>query len=129
MYLTLPSDSSVKFYPNNTCAKFKVKLPYVLQLEGDYEVGLIRLQYINSYLNILEEESSFMTKTCRIETILVEGQITPFPSVPSIAYQVYKIEAGFYTSDELVSTINSCLTRDDLSRLEFNYNSITNRMT
>ena len=42
-YLTLPSNSSMRYYPNNTVAHFTTKLPKFIDLEGEWEVALTEL--------------------------------------------------------------------------------------
>jgi len=51
-FVTLPSDSSMKCYPENTVAKFTTKLPQPMTLEGEYEVGLAELIYPLTWYNI-----------------------------------------------------------------------------
>jgi hypothetical protein len=50
-YITLPSDSSAKYFPNNTVAHYTTKLAKQLRLDGEYEVGLCELIYTNSWNN------------------------------------------------------------------------------
>jgi hypothetical protein len=50
-YLTLPSDSSSKYYPENTAAYFKTKLNERISLDGEYEVGLAQFIYPHSWFN------------------------------------------------------------------------------
>jgi len=50
-YLTLPSDSSSKYYPENTTASFKTKLSDRIDLDGEYEVGMTQLIYPHSWYN------------------------------------------------------------------------------
>jgi hypothetical protein len=50
-YLTLPSDSSSKYYPENTAASFKTKLSDRIDLDGQYEVGLAQFIYPHSWYN------------------------------------------------------------------------------
>ena len=52
MYLTLPSNSSLKFFPNNKAGHFTTKLPQTLTLGDDYEVGLSEIQFRNHFQNI-----------------------------------------------------------------------------
>ena len=47
-YVTLPSDSSAGYYPNNTVARFVTKLPERIRIEGDYEMGLAEIIYPHS---------------------------------------------------------------------------------
>ena len=42
-YLTLPSNSSMTTFPDNTVANFRVKLPQTLDLSGRWEVGLTEI--------------------------------------------------------------------------------------
>lgn len=39
-YITLPSNSSSEYYPDNTMAQFRTKLPNEIRLTGNWEVGL-----------------------------------------------------------------------------------------
>jgi hypothetical protein len=57
-YITLPSDSSMSFFPNNTIAEFTTKLPETVTLDGDYEVALVELIYPSSFSNIQNGDSS-----------------------------------------------------------------------
>jgi hypothetical protein len=50
-YLTLPSDSSARYYPENTTACYKTKLSARVELDGEYEVGLAQLIYPHSWFN------------------------------------------------------------------------------
>ena len=57
-YLTLPSDSSSQYYPENTTASFKTKLSERIELDGDYEVGLAQLIYPHSWFNFVNDDES-----------------------------------------------------------------------
>jgi hypothetical protein len=49
-YVTLPSDSSAYFFPNNTIASFRTKLATPIELEHDkWEVGLVEISYPRGY--------------------------------------------------------------------------------
>ena len=50
-YLTLPSDSSSKYYPENTTSCFRTKLSDRIDLDGEYEVGLAQFIYPHSWFN------------------------------------------------------------------------------
>jgi hypothetical protein len=58
VYITLPSDRSMSFFPNNTIAEFTTKLPETVTLDGDYEVALVELIYPFSFSNIQNGDSS-----------------------------------------------------------------------
>jgi hypothetical protein len=54
-YLTLPSDSSMDKFHNNTATEFTTKLKHSLELKGRWEVALVELQYPDTILNITED--------------------------------------------------------------------------
>jgi len=56
-YLTLPSNSSYKFYPNNTKSHFTTKLHTPLSFKDlNYEVALTDIYYPHTWNNIDEDE-------------------------------------------------------------------------
>jgi hypothetical protein len=44
-FVTLPSDCSAQYYPNNTVARFVTKLPETVRLEKQYEMALAEIIY------------------------------------------------------------------------------------
>ena len=48
-YVTLPSNSSMDVFPENTLSNYRVKLPTSLQLSGEWEVGLVEIAYPHSW--------------------------------------------------------------------------------
>ncbi len=56
-YLTLPSNSSMKFYPNNTLTSYTTHLQTPISLSGDWEVGLVEIQYPYSWYNLQNNEN------------------------------------------------------------------------
>ena len=59
MYLTLPSNSSLKFFPENNAGHFITKLPQTITLGDDYEVGLSEIQFRNHFRNITNDDVYF----------------------------------------------------------------------
>ena len=56
-YLTLPSNSSSEFFPENTLTHYYTKLPHSINLTGgQWEVGLAEIQYPHTWYNIQGEE-------------------------------------------------------------------------
>ena len=59
-FLTLPSDSSMCMFPNNTQCCFKIHLPKTIHIDKEeWEVGLFQLITPVQFLNISEEEAHF----------------------------------------------------------------------
>lgn len=58
-FLTLPSDSSAKYYPDNTIARFITKLPETIRLQGYYEMALAEIIYPHTWNNVNNENGDF----------------------------------------------------------------------
>ncbi|GFU80616.1 uncharacterized protein TNCV_534901 [Trichonephila clavipes] len=61
-YVTLPSDSSMHFFPENKISHFKTQLPSPVCLNGEWEVGLSEIIYPHSWLNVNETNNYFLYK-------------------------------------------------------------------
>jgi len=59
-YVTLPSNASMTVYPDNTVTEYSTKLPFPLELDGQWEVGLAEMTYPITWYNVEREE-------CRLE--------------------------------------------------------------
>ena len=57
-YATLPSNSSVHYFPDNKTSNFLTKLPRTVQLNGEWEVGLAEIDYPHTWYNIREGKNS-----------------------------------------------------------------------
>ena len=51
-YLTLPSNASMKMYPDITLAHYITDLPRRVDLTGEWECGLAEIQYPHTWYNI-----------------------------------------------------------------------------
>src|SRR5258705_3705900 len=58
-YLTLPSNSSMGYFPNNTLAKYTTKLPSPILLQDEWEVGLAEIIYPTSFYNVTTDNNIF----------------------------------------------------------------------
>ena len=58
-YLTLPSNSSMDYYPQNTVAQYTTKLNSTIELDGDWEVGLTEISFPFSIENVVDRECFF----------------------------------------------------------------------
>lgn len=57
--MTLPSNSSMAFHPNNTVAKFTTALPQTIELTGDWEVALSEICIPANWYNITSTDHWF----------------------------------------------------------------------
>ena len=56
-YLTLPSNSSMEFYLNNTLTNYTTKLAGDVSLRGEWEVGLAEIIFPKNWLNLPEDQT------------------------------------------------------------------------
>ena len=59
VYITLPSNSSMNYFPDNTLASFKTKLLSPLELHGQWEVDLVEIIYRYTWFNIYFTNNQF----------------------------------------------------------------------
>ena len=55
-YLVLPSNSSTKYFPNNTLTEYTTHLAKEIGLQGEWEVGLAEIQYPHAWYNITDSD-------------------------------------------------------------------------
>lgn len=58
-YVTLPSNSSAQYYPNNTAGHYLPKLPQPVELSGEYEVGLSEIHISQIYGDVNKDVLEF----------------------------------------------------------------------
>ncbi|GIY45649.1 uncharacterized protein CDAR_576471 [Caerostris darwini] len=58
-YLTLPSDSSLHYFPNNKISSFVTQFPSPITLDGKWEVGLAEIIYPHTWYNVNETSNMF----------------------------------------------------------------------
>ena len=127
-YLTLPSNSSLNYYPENTLANYKTKLPQLFDLEGEWEVGLAEMQFPITWYNLSESEAHLYLLGKEVGG---KGKGYPWVDVSP--------PAGYYENPEaLVKQINTALISLDLnspldlkkvSGTRFVYNEISKKIT
>ena len=92
-YMTLPSHSSMNYYPKNTVTKYKTHLAQPISLEGDWEVGLFEFEYHRTWYNVEEKDSKIKFDHMKDDKVVREK---------------ISIPCGYYTSiEELTDRINT----------------------
>jgi hypothetical protein len=117
-HLTLPSNSSLDSYPQNTVARFTVKLPETIQLDGDFEFGLAEIIYPHSWYNL-----NNLTRQYWIG-VKSEGR----------DIRQYYVKSGFYLdgtvlANELTKQCAKAFSDIVDFSVKFGYNSITNKFS
>lgn len=68
-YIVLPSNSSMKYFPDNTTTHFITRLPYPLELNGWWDIALVEIQ---TPMTILHIPKDFTKVTLTAEYIATE---------------------------------------------------------
>ena len=123
-YVTLPSDSSVKYFPDNTVAHFTTRLPHRIRLDGDYEVGLAEFIYPYSWFNFTNDDNgdvhAHFVKT-------ESGEVFAMASFPSGQY-ANETSLAKGMSDKMAEVITLKCNRKDLKAI-FAYDDMFRKMT
>lgn len=138
-YLTLPSNSSTIYYPNNTVANYKTHLPKTVQLPGVWEAAVVEVHFPCSFLTVDDNMTIYVYRTNEVrpsyagELLNPENKKLPFKRDMKVdGLQIYKqsrvkpgvvtakIPPGNYTSvGEVIDVINSHENLVDLASFEY----------
>ena len=102
-YLTLPSNSSQQFFPDNTLTEFTTKLSSTIELTNEWEVGLAEIMFPRSWYNIPKRGLNIEIDygQCYDNTY----DVTPLESINCILR--IHLKGGFYNSmEQLVQELN-----------------------
>jgi hypothetical protein len=105
-YLTLPSNSSLAYFPNNTVANFRVKLAETIVLPGQWEVALTELHYPHTWSTLRHGVQ---------QTFLYKIGSSPCQTV------VLK-ETQYSSIDQLTKALNAGMSKETQTKVKFNYN-------
>ena len=128
-YITLPSDSSAHYYPDNTVAHFTTRLPHRIRLDGDYEVGLAEFIYPYSWFNFDNEHKEMHVHF--VDTSRTYDNIADFVN-KGRAHDNIVFESGQHASeDALVKSLNEKIVesfpRRDV-KASFKFDSVHKKM-
>lgn len=114
-YITLPSNSSVKIFPQNTVSNFMTKLSQTVTLTGEWEVGLSEIQYARSWYNMRKRNNWIY--------------VSPARGKPFFAKD---IPQGFYSSiHPVINFINRILSQhsqEARDNVKINYDEVSARI-
>ena len=103
-YLTLPSNSSSKYYHDNTLTRFNTKLHSGISLSGDWEVGLNEIIFPHTWLTVDETDATF-TLSC--EGYVIQNVVGVAPYTVEV-----RIPRGYYESvRDVVREINESFSK------------------
>ncbi len=107
-YLTLPSNSSEKYYPDNTLSRFVTKLHNDVSLEGEWEAALVDIMYPRNWYNVEDQRIYVACTNCT----RIVPEFSPGETV-STTYEIsIGIPSGFYNNpSELVEMITTRIAK------------------
>ena len=133
MYLTLPSNSSLIYFPKNEAGHFITKLPQTQDFGGDYEVGLAEIQFSNNYQNVTNDSVWFEYEEPRYAQEQSEhgdGRYSKRVMVPNGLYE---------TNGQFINALNALvdseitegtfLDREKKKSIKFKYNPYTKKVS
>lgn len=114
-YLTLKSTDSFEYFPENTASDFYVKLPYTIELEGDWKIGVNQIWMNKMWYNLHSVSLQFVSNDG------INIVTTPEHSV--------SIEDGYYNDiHKLLESLNSVSDIGSKKLCEFSYNDVTGKV-
>lgn len=146
-YMSLLSNSSFKYYPQNTTSSFTVQLPQYMCLEGEWEVGVAEIQYPYTFFTVeggqnriiveyIEITKEYFQKSVQLdkarkektveEKLLLEKDIYEKEHKKSLELSIIE---GFYKDvKDIVNGINSVIsTKFDIKEFIY-YNPRAHRV-
>lgn len=97
-YLTLLSNGSMQYFPNNMTSNFCVKLPKTIKLEGQWAVGLVEFQYPCTMLTVQEHNNIVYIQ----KRLTIEGE----ESSDIIGYTTRILATNYVNIDHILTTLN-----------------------
>jgi len=117
-YLTLPSNSSMDVFANNTAAQLITKLPDVLELDGEWEVALSEIHYPHAWYNIPQNACKFIVyyKSSIADEHLDTISMIPFEQWP-VGNTHMTIPEGYYASPQEIVNEMKKLVREHFAEM------------
>lgn len=131
-YITLPSNSSIGYYPNNTVTNYITQLSQPVRLEGEWEVAVVEVIYPCTFLTLTESSKIFIYVNANFkpDSTISESSTTSNAEEELIIpiLKTYSIPKREYNDEkEVVDTINKL--EDFIKYAVFNFDNNTKKVT
>ena len=113
-YLTLPSNSSMAYFPNNTVANFRVKLAETIDLPGQWEVALVGLHYPHTWPTIKKG----------VQQTFLYNLGAGLKDETAILKEVY-----YPSLEQLIKALNASMSKEAQAKIKFSYNPSSRKVT
>jgi hypothetical protein len=113
----------MQYYPDNTLSTFTTRLPNAIDLRGDWEVGLVEIQYPHNWYNVPSNVEG--------RTFTIRSSTANNPQGPLGEFD-FVISAGYYSSiakllEMIQREANEALNVTGL-QMRLDYNAITRKI-
>lgn len=117
-FVTLLSNSSMNYFPQNKTSSFTVQLAEKITLNGSWNVGIAEIHYNYNFFNVTDANNEIIVKRKSDQT---ENSIVPMAEI--------RITPGYYsTVSDLVETVNTTiLDRGLINEAIISIDGINNR--
>ena len=131
-YMTLLSNSSMDYYPENRTSSFTVQLPRYMYLDGLWEVALTEIQYPYTFSNVEEDQTEINLQTIDITDEFIEWwSNTEDRTTPPFEkkWSTHYITPGYYSDiKDIVAEINDTIAVETTQPMFFAYNERAHRV-
>ena len=130
-YLTLPSNSSLQYYPDNTLTHFTTQLGRSVDLTGLWEVGLAEIQYPHTWHNVNEKEGWICidTKGRKTTVKLPAGQYDTPEQLIGGLNQMLDLRQTYSIRKRRIAVDLTDPTHVNLKKVHFSYYEIMQKAT
>lgn len=98
-YLTLPSNSSFSYFPENKTTNFSTKLPKSIKLEGEWSVGIVEFQYPCTMFTVQNNNNiMYIKKRMNVPNEADSSVVTYKNHIPASSYE---------NIDDVLAALNS----------------------
>src|SRR3981081_1120525 len=107
-YLTLPSNSSERYYPDNKVTRYTTRLQKTIDLEGDWEAALVKMMFTKTWYTIPKHSGQFYFSCFNCEDFVPRAMTTTYSPNDYTVHMT--VPFGHYTKmQEIVDAIISKL--------------------
>ena len=121
-YLTVDSKDSLKYFKTNKCEEFYVKLPYLLNLSGEWCVSVNQIWFDKMMYNILNCALRITDQERRVNSL--DDDVKPIDTSESIDYIAYIPDGSYKDISDIINVLNSLCEYKSVDLCEFSYDPI-----
>ena len=133
-YMTLPSNSSLNFFPENTMADYTTKLMTPVELDGQWELAMTEISYHRSWFTVPKDGvyikvncSNCSIKPSYLFATMNDEDLSPLPYNIWDFVVIVHVDGGYYESIEaLVKTLQDASDRAFASSDAYSVGNVLN---